>query len=216
MIEPYSAEWWNARRGKITPSDRLHTILFGRVKTKNAMLDKMVWELSDQWERSEEIHTAGLDHGKRFESQAKAMIEFTYDVELQNPGLVQCESHPILVGTPDYVTTFEGRGITGEIKCPLKPEVHQGFLYKGVIADKNYYTQVQGEMFLTGHTEAWFHSYSPDQPAASKLSRDVVLQDAALFARIREELDRFTDMLKTGRRFAEGKTTTLSGIPQLF
>lgn len=224
MIAPYSPEWWQARRGKITAS-RMFRALYGGPGGKNNLLDALEAELADDFVWPPENDAPPLKWGRDHEPKCRELIEIVYDVDVYEPGLMFHKDVPIIGATPDFAITklyVEGlkpssRTIAGEIKCPWKLKNHFKHVVGGLAANQDYVCQVQCQMLVMGTDEAWFVSYHPEATAGSKLYREVVepdraLQDHMLVACV--ELER---MLQSGSRFDNGPGVTRArGIPQLF
>lgn len=209
-----SEAWWNARRGRITGSQRMHVLLNGRVKTKNAMLDTLALELSDDFVRKPEVNVKYTEWGHRQEPHALRNIAFMYDVDVRSPGIMVHPRLPILSCTPDFL--LDDPDVTGELKCPYLLREHINLTTGGMKAKPIYRTQVQTELFVTGHRQAWFCSYHPDLPPGEQLHREVVVPDADLHNRMYDECLRLQDMLFSGARFGEGRTIADTGVPQIF
>jgi hypothetical protein len=98
---------------------------------------------------------AAMERGNELEPAAKALYEFTRDVEVVEVGL--CLHDTLECGaSPDGLVGDDG-GI--EIKCPL-PHTHVGYLKDGKVPTK-YIPQIQGCLWIT-EREWWdFMSYHP-------------------------------------------------------
>lgn len=213
-IKPYSDLWWNSRRGKVTSSKRLYTVLYGTVAAKNNMLDDLEAELADDWVWPAEAQGAALSWGKDHETQARNLIELMHDVKTYEPGFLCHPDVPILACTPDYAIV--GQNITGEIKCPYKPENHQKLFLQGLQSNDKYFVQVQGQMLITGAGVGWFSSFDPRATHAMRLSREIISPDVGIQARMIDCCAKIADMLKAGSRFGVGRVTTTTGVRKCF
>lgn len=214
-IKPYSPEWWSARRGKITASKRLHTVLYGTLAAKNKMLDELDAELADGFTWPAEAQGAALSWGKDHETQARNLIEMMYDVKTYEPGFLCHPEVPILACTPDYAIV--GQNITGEIKCPYKPENHQKLFLQGLQSNDKYVVQVQGQMLITGAGVGWFSSFDPRTATHSmRLSRETILPDDEMQTSMLYGCEKIASMLQSGSRFGTGRVTTPSGVRRCF
>jgi len=219
IIIPYSPEWWDARRGKITASSRLETVLYGTPAGKNSMLEDLQAELSDDWVWPPERHAPALSWGKDHEYEAKSLIEMMHGVKTFEPGFVMHKDVPILGGTPDYGVSTDGgktTEITGEIKCPYLQKNHTVLYLQGLKSNRKYETQVQGQMLLVGARQGWFSSYDPRANPTMRLSREVIEIDLNLHERMLMGCAKIEYMLQCGSRFGKGKTTTPSGVRKIF
>ncbi len=218
-IKPYSPEWWSARRGKITASKRLHTVLYGTLAAKNKMLDELDAELADGFTWPAEAQGAALSWGKDHETQARNLIEMMYDVKTYEPGFLCHPEVPILAATPDYGISTDGgktTEITGEIKAPYLQKNHTVLYLQGLKSNRKYETQVQGQILVTGAHEGWFSSFDPRAPHPLRLSREIIQPDEKLHTQMLEGCVKIASMLKSDSRFGRGKVTTPSGVRRCF
>lgn len=154
--EQGSAEWLESRLGRPTASN------FGKLITPtgkpSSSADGYINELIAQkitGEIPEFFKSEAMQRGNDLEPSAKALYEFTHDVEVVEVGL--CLHDTLDCGaSPDGLIGDDG-GI--EIKCPL-PHTHVGYLKDGKVPTK-YIPQIQGCLWITNR-EWWdFMSYHP-------------------------------------------------------
>jgi hypothetical protein len=213
-VKPYSDLWWNSRRGKVTSSKRLYTVLYGTVAAKNKMLDDLEAELADGFTWPAEAQGAALSWGKDHETQARNLIELMHDVKTYEPGFLCHTDVPILACTPDYAIV--GADITGEIKCPYKPENHQKLFLQGLKSNEKYVVQVQGQMLITSSACGWFSSFDPRATHAMRLSRETILPDDEMQTSMLHGCEKIASMLHSGSRFGKGLVTTPTGVRKCF
>ena len=154
--EQGSDAWLQSRLGRPTASN------FGKLITPtgkaSTSAEAYINELIAQritGEIPEFFKSEAMQRGNDLEASAKALYEFTRDVEVVEVGL--CLHDTLECGaSPDGLINDEG-GI--EVKAPL-PHTHVSYLRDGNIPSK-YIPQVQGCLWIT-EREWWdFMSYNP-------------------------------------------------------
>lgn len=154
--EQGSAEWLESRLGRptasnfskiITPTGKLSSSVDGYIN--ELVAQKITGEIPEFYK------SEAMERGNELEPAAKALYEFTRDVEVVEVGL--CLHDTLECGvSPDGLIDEDG-GI--EIKCPL-PHTHVGYLKDGKVPTK-YIPQIQGCLWIT-EREWWdFMSYHP-------------------------------------------------------
>ena len=154
--EQGSDAWLQSRLGRPTASN------FGKLITPtgkpSTSAEGYINELIAQkitGEIPEFFKSEAMQRGNDLEPSAKALYEFTRDVEVVEVGL--CLHDSLECGaSPDGLINDDG-GI--EIKCPL-PHTHVAYLRDGNIPTK-YIPQVQGCLWITGRDWWDFMSYNP-------------------------------------------------------
>lgn len=154
--EQGSEEWLESRLGRPTASN--FSKLITPTGKPSSSADAYINELVAQritGEIPEFYKSAAMDRGNELEPAAKALYEFTRDVEVVEVGL--CLHDTLECGaSPDGLVGDDG-GI--EIKAPL-PHTHVGYLKDGKVPTK-YIPQIQGCLWIT-EREWWdFMSYHP-------------------------------------------------------
>jgi hypothetical protein len=208
--------WLDARRGRITASDRAHKILYSRESTLNTMMDQMGYELLTPAEDG--FSNAATAHGHAFEDQAIGeydMMRFTDGEIINTPGMFVHPVFDIASATPDF---FEGDDTTGQVKCPYKLKNHLDLLHFGCrMVNAKYYTQVQFESFVTGRPRIVFVSYHPDAPATNQLHVEEILRCEKTHETFSQKLTDINYMLVNDLRYdVEKKLEGVDGIPDLF
>lgn len=211
-IVALSPEWWEARRGKIT-SSRMHTALRGRADGKNTLLGKLEYELSSDWQPPADLDLKALNWGKKYEPICIDLIGFMYDITTTNPGFLVSSECPIIGTTADWMA--EDGMIAGEVKCPLMLK-HHTKLSMGLQYQRQYSSQVQCHLLVTGAMQAWFTSYHPKAPHGARLYREIVKPDREIHDKMLESCTELNRMLHSGSRFGKGTTKSELGVPQLF
>lgn len=182
-----SEEWLESRLGRPTASN------FGKLITPtgkaSASAQGYIDELIAQritGEIPEFFKSEAMQRGNELEPAAKALYEFTYDIEVVEVGL--CLHDTLECGaSPDGLTEEGGL----EIKCPL-PHTHVSYLRDGCIPSK-YIPQVMGCLWIT-EREWWdFMSYHP-------LMEDLIVRvyrDDAYIKKLAEQVTRAVEIIET-------------------
>jgi hypothetical protein len=176
--EQYSAEWFAARLGKFTSSTIWQLIVEPKEKAK-----KEAGELSSTAKEYVMTKVAERLTGvrKEFSNDATA-----HGVEYEPKAIQLYELHTGNVVTPcTYIEAIEGvyggtpDGLVGndgsiQVKCPFDPKNH---LYFAMTGDqehfkrkyREYYWQVQSDMFVSNTQWCDFISYCPFMPSGKEL-----------------------------------------------
>lgn len=216
-LEEGTQEWLDARRGRITASDRAHKILYSHDKTLDTMMDQMGEELKHP--AGSNFTSAATDHGHAFESQAVDeydMARLTFGEIIKSPGLFVHPSWDIASATPDF---FVGDDVSGQIKCPYKLKNHLNLLHFGCRkVSARYYTQVQFEAYVTGRDKIVFVSYHPDARHTNQLHIEEIEVCQKTQDKFHQKLSLINHMLVNSERFVEKESaeTLDGGIPDLF
>ena len=188
MIIQGSAEWHQARCGKVTAS-RIADVM---AKTKtgygasraNYMAELIAERLSGV--PAEGYTNAAMAWGTEQEPEARRAYEFWMNVEVEEVGFVQ---HPKIVASgasPDGLVGTDG---LVEIKCPNTATHLETLLDRSI--DKKYQLQMQWQMACTGRSWCDFVSFDPRLPAPYQLYVYRVTADAALQSEIDAEVRKF-------------------------
>ena len=186
--EQGSAEWLESRLGRPTASN------FGKLITPtgkpSSSADGYINELIAQkitGEIPEFFKSEAMQRGNDLEPSAKALYEFTRDVEVVEVGLCLHDKYEC-GASPDGLVGEDG-GI--EIKCPL-PHTHVGYLKDGNVPTK-YIPQIQGCLWITDR-EWWdFMSYHPSM-------EDLIVRvyrDEAYINKLADAVTRAVEIIET-------------------
>lgn len=193
-MDQHTAEWWEARRGKVTAS-RIGDIM-GRKKGRKGepgdwtakrqnYLDEKVAERITGKNRDRK-KVASLDHRLELEPDARAAYEFYSDNTLTLVGFIDHPTIPDSGASPDSLVNDNG-GL--EIKCP-DSTTHIDILLAGDI-DRDYFYQCQFGMACTGRAWWDFVSFDPDQREELKLFVKRIDRDDAVIADIEQNVIQF-------------------------
>ena len=154
--EQGSEDWLESRLGRPTASNfsKLITPTGKPSSSSDAYINELIAQ-KITGEIPEFYKSAAMDRGNELEPAAKALYEFTRDVEVVEVGL--CLHDTLECGaSPDGLVNDDG-GL--EIKCPL-PHTHIGYLKDGKVPTK-YIPQIQGCLWITERDWWDFMSYHP-------------------------------------------------------
>jgi putative phage-type endonuclease len=184
-----TAEWLNARRGKITASRIADVMDFLKkggegASRRNYRIELMAERLTG---RSEDHYvTPEMAWGSEYESRARAAYEVSAGVMVDQVGFVL---HPIFDyagASPDSLVGEDG-GL--EIKCP-KTSTHLKWMMAGEVPEEH-----QGQMYwnmLCCEREWWdFVSYDPRLPRGLQIFTKRLERDEARINQIEEAVVAF-------------------------
>lgn len=192
MIIQGSAEWHQARCGKVTAS-RIADVM---AKTKtgygasraNYMAELVAERLSGS--PAEGFTNSAMAWGTEQEPEARRAYEFWRNVEVQEVGFVP---HPKIAASGASPDGLVGKDGLVEIKCPNTATHLETLL--GSAADRKYVLQMQWQMACTGRAWCDFVSFDPRLPAAYQIYVYRVTADVALQAEIDAEVRKFLEEL---------------------
>lgn len=105
------------------------------------------------------------------EEEARNRFEWERDIEVKQVGMVYLDERKDRLCSPDGLI-YETDSIEGfECKCPIL-KTHIKYLLDGKLPTE-YYTQVQGSLYITGVSYWWFMSYYPGlEPLIIRVERN--------------------------------------------
>ena len=183
-----SDEWLESRLGRPTASNfgRLITPTGKASTSAQGYIDELVAQRITG-EIPEFFKSAAMERGNELEPAAKALYEFTNDIEVKEVGLCLHDRYEC-GASPDGLVGDDG-GL--EIKSPL-PHTHVSYLRDGGIPAK-YIPQVQGCLWIT-EREWWdFMSYHPSM-------EDLIVRvyrDNAYITKLAEQVIRAVEIIET-------------------
>lgn len=170
-----SEEWYKIRIGKITGSD-FHTLM-GNGETKKKLLLKKAVERITGKPQGDELKNSDIQRGVDLEDTARTYYEMETGNTVNQVGFIQLNEY---VGcSPDGLIGMDG---ILEIKCPRATTFLSHYLDDSI--EKQYYTQIQFNMMITGAKWCDFVRYNEDFPLYIKR----VKADKEYQCRIRERL----------------------------
>ena len=188
MDEQRTAEWFQARLGKVTAS-RVADVI-AKTKTgysasrENYMAQLVVERLTNT--QAESFTNAAMQWGTDQEPFARAAYEVAQNVMVEETGLVDHPTIPMAGASPDGLIGEDG---LVEIKCP-NTATHIDTLLTQTVPAK-YITQMQFQMACTGRQWCDFVSFDPRMPAKAQLFVKRVMRDEAFIKEIETEIKKF-------------------------
>lgn len=190
-MEQRSADWFQARCGRITASRFADAIAMKEVVTQRANKKEnrqKITELRPTDARNtymreiiaeimigaskDQVSSASLNWGKDVEPFAREAYELETGNLVVETGFILHPHHDFIGCSPDGLIGFDG-GL--EMKCPKDPQVHVKTLLDGMPSE--HVGQVQGCMYVTGRKWWDFVSYDPRQKPESRLYVERILRD---------------------------------------
>ncbi|WP_273758862.1 lambda exonuclease family protein [Bartonella sp. AU55XJBT] len=159
-MEQRTAEWFQARLGKVTASN-VYNILSKTAKgTPTSKYEEYKIKLMTERlteEISQSYITPAMQWGIEHEEDALREYAFIYDTEVTRCGFVQHPTIQMAGASPDGLIGEDG---LIEIKCPQSPN-HLRFFIDDTIKPE-YIAQMQFQMACTGRKWCHFMSYNPN------------------------------------------------------
>ena len=188
MDEQRTAEWFQARLGKVTAS-RVADVI-AKTKTgysasrENYMAQLVVERLTNT--QAESFTNAAMQWGTDQEPFARAAYELKMGVMVDETGLVDHPTIPMAGASPDGLVGEDG---LVEIKCP-NTATHIDTLLTQTVPAK-YNTQMQFQMACTGRQWCDFVSFDPRMPQKAQIFIKRVLRDDSFIKEIESEIKKF-------------------------
>nr|XP_047128367.1 uncharacterized protein LOC124809022 [Hydra vulgaris] len=192
--QSHSNQWWEQRRGRITSScfysihQKVTSLLRSHDKDVKCKVAPLLKAIVDPVELK---NVAPLNWGKENEKNAAKIFMSTEGVRHQNPKLITCglfvhKPHPYLGASPDNI--FQCRCCLKscvEYKCPFsirdedisvswKKTDFLEMVDGKVVLKRNhkYYTQIIGQMAITGYKSTYFVVYTKKDVLVNKITFD--------------------------------------------
>lgn len=188
MDEQRTAEWFQARLGKVTAS-RVADVI-AKTKTgysasrENYMAQLVVERLTNT--QAESFTNAAMVWGTDQEPFARAAYELKMGVMVDETGLVDHPTIPMAGASPDGLVGEDG---LVEIKCP-NTATHIDTLLTQTVPAK-YITQMQFQMACTGRQWCDFVSFDPRMPQKAQIFIKRVLRDDLFIKEVESEIKKF-------------------------
>lgn len=189
-IEQGSQEWLLARVG-IPTASKFDSIITTKGEPSKEF-QKYLYQLAGERVTgipSESFSNGWTERGSKFEDEARNHYSLFRDVEIQQVGICYLNEDKKIGCSPDGLIGEDG-GL--ELKCPAI-HTHVEYLIQNKVPTK-YFTQVQGNLYVTGRKWWDFVSFYPGiKPLVIRCERDeafIAKLDAALrdFCKQLEEL----------------------------
>ncbi|NIT99554.1 MAG: exonuclease, partial [Nitrosopumilaceae archaeon] len=152
--------WFDLKIGKPSASnfDKIITPSGGPSKQQEKYMYQLAGEIITQ-KKEETYKSHAMEEGNIKEAEARALYEMLYDVDVLQTGVCYKDDEKAFLCSPDGLVEVEGML---EIKCPLI-HTHVGYLLKDELP-REYFCQVQGQMYVTDRKWCDFMSYYPAMP----------------------------------------------------
>ena len=204
MIEQGTSEWFELRRGKITGSV-MDVVINGSNVAKNTLLEKLSFEYfnPDEPIKENEINSAPINHGKKFEPEAIAQYELEENCDVERPAFIVHANIPYIGCSPDFTRLITPDDIVavGEVKCPYKHEVHEANVLYGA-GKATYKAQIQTELEVIGADVCHFISYCPTYPDhTNRYIKFDVFRDEKYIEDMLKKCEEFWDKLINQERY---------------
>jgi len=162
-IKQRTAEWYNARKGRITASAVGAIMRLSPHSSREAVMKRMIKEY--RGEESKQLDNVALAYGIFHE--AGAIVEFEMETGLKVTPASFVPYGIWLGASPDgYVSD----GALIEVKCPYR--LKDGGEHIGIDKQRHYYAQVQMQLLCTGYDRAYFFQWSPNSTMTETVERD--------------------------------------------
>lgn len=157
-IEQNSPEWFAARCGIPTASefDQLIDASGAPSKSRERYLYKVAGEAITKIP-AETFQSFAMKRGSEMQEEARALYEVIYDCRVEKVGLCYHGNEKKIACSPDGLVGKKG---ALEVKCPII-STHVKYLLNKDLLLKDYFQQVQGQLFVTGLAWVDLISYYP-------------------------------------------------------
>jgi hypothetical protein len=197
----HTAEWWEARCGKVTASrigDLMRRLKKGGwgADHYNYLEEKIAERITGKPRDRKKV--ASLDYRLELEPDARIAYEFYFDSEVVQVGFIEHPRIPNFGASPDGLIGTDGGQ---EIKC-LDPETHIRLIRAGGV-DQDYVYQCQSGMACTDRKWWEFVAYCPEMPEEGKIWVQRFERDDVLIADIETNVIEF--LAEVDQKVAEVK-----------
>ena len=186
-----SEQWFKDRTGKATAS-RFKDVKLDRNGnwTKTALSYAYEILAEKNLIERQEINSPALEHGTRFEDEARRLYEVRNCVLVEQVGFIESEIKGV-GGSPDGLIP----GGIIEIKCPHSPKRHQETLSTGIVPTE-YIPQIQGNIWIADSEFCDYISFQPYFVEGKELKVIRVFRDDDYIADLKQVLASFVELLK--------------------
>lgn len=171
-VEQNSDEWFALRLGKPTASrfDKIITPAKGAYSSASrSLIAALIAEQLPGYTRP--YLSEWVERGHEMEPRARAQYKFETDFEVKQVGFVMRDDRDDVGCSPDSLVNDGTQGIL-EIKCPKAETLVEYHL--GGELPREYKSQVQGQLWVTGLDWCDFYAWHPDlEPFRFRVERDV-------------------------------------------
>jgi hypothetical protein len=219
VLKQGSQEWRMERLGCLTGSR--FSIALGGVETRIRLIKDLTAERA-ALKSGEQIYfddpnLPNFVHGREWENRAIAEYQLRYFIEdsaMHRPAILTHKKHKWIKYSPDFIEAmtedFNQYCKLGEIKAPVKKDIHMATLYAGMPPEHK--PQVQGGLMVTELDVAVFISYHYQFPTADQLYIQIIERDQPYIATLESACFEILDHVKNGT-LPDAKVISL---PRLF
>lgn len=218
-----SFEWYRARWGKITGSERIKTIIEGNFVSLNKLLEKIRWEqkqrenvIREAWEKEQSTSNDAMRWGGDHELEAVRAYEMLNNIDCTySPGFQDHPLYPKLCGISiDFIDNTNNW--LGEVKCPYNTDNHMRAIKFGM--PTSHVDQVQLGLECRPDLPAcMFVSYDPRYPdPREQVYQQLQYRSADWSGRFNRTMQAFFENFHAGRIFELKMPKTTDGIPSMF
>jgi len=154
MTEQRTAEWHEARKGRVTGSMVGAILGLSPYMTRGGAMRSMVREALGL--ENEFTGNVATEWGTY--NEAGAIVDFTMQTEIS---VEPCGFYPYedwLGASPDGLTSDGG---LLEVKCPFYIRNDPAPIFKTIFEQPHYHAQMQIQMFVTSRLHCWFFQWTP-------------------------------------------------------
>ena len=164
-MEQRSAEWFAARRGRVTGSMVGAILGLDPNCTREEAMRRMV--RSYQGLPSEFKGNIATQWGVTHEDEAREAFEREFKVSVDPATFVVHPSIPYLGASPDGYVECQS---LFECKCPFGIRNDENPVFKTVEEQPHYYAQMQIQMFVTGRQWCFFYQWTPKDSHTNRVA----------------------------------------------
>lgn len=206
-----TADWFQARRGRITASTRAQIIEEADPEKWIGLARQLREELHPDWQHVD-IDAPPMRWGREHEREALDAVGHHFGCRVFEPGLLLHPEYDYAGATPDG---FLGDDTTVQVKCPFSTKNHMKTVLDSMMSAQ-YYSQVQFEGWITGRRKILYGSYDPRVPADIRLHLIDVPWDEDMWKSFEINLQRFRENFELDNFVRPGKLRVESGIADVF
>ena len=180
--EQGSAEWFQARCGRITASRIADVMAQNKNGSWSSRRIDYMWELAEERITGQCIAkyvNAAMQWGTETEPEAREFFEGRYDLEVEQTGFILHPEMDYAGASPDGLI---GADAIIEIKCPTTKTMLQTL--NDNLPDERYVLQCQWQMACTNSRYAWLVYFDPRLDDSMCMKRFYIERDFALITKI--------------------------------
>ena len=167
-VEQGSVEWHLLRSGLVTSSCFKKVMSGGKGLTREGYLYDLAYSRVTGKPTPDQFKSKDMERGNELEPQARAMYELETGNDVEEITFIKLDDD---IGSSTDGLISDDKGLT-EFKCPLH-KTHMKYMIDPSKFEKEYWQQVQGEIWVSGRDYVDLVSFHPDFPLViRKVLRD--------------------------------------------